>query len=239
LAARQALHSAFSTAGRRWPYWVFDRLGLVAEETVVEFGAGTGVLWRDNAERLPAGVRLLLTDRSAAMCQALRQIGLPGVLVAGADAERPPLASAVADLVVANHMLYHLRRPQAALAEMARMLRPGGRAVVATNGAGHLRQLRELLTELDIPVGPPWHSCFPLETAPAHLGAVFDRVDVHEFDNALHITDPGPVLGYVASLTMLTDQQAQQIHDAVADRIATAGVFHVDTASGLLIASTT
>jgi hypothetical protein len=118
---------------------------------------------------------------------------------------------------------------------MARVLRPGGRVAVATNGAGHLRELWRLLAELGIEVGTPWHLSFPLEAAPGLLTAVFDRVEVHPFDNALRIADADPVVGYVESLTALTDQQAQRLRAAVTARITAAGAFHVDTVSGLLL----
>jgi SAM-dependent methyltransferase len=236
LDARVTLHRAFSTAERSWPLWVFDRLQLTAGETVVELGAGTGALWQENAARLPPGVRLLLSDRSAAMCQALRRLGVPGLLVAQADAAQVPAASACADVVIASHMLYHLPEPDAALAEMARLIRPEGRAVVTTNGAGHLRQLRELLAELKIPVGPPLYSPFPLHTARARLSAVFGQVELLDFDNALRVTDPQPVVRYVASLTTLSAEQARLLHDAVAERISPTGAFHIDKVTGLLIA---
>jgi len=108
--------------------------------------------------------------------------------------------------------------------------------VVATNGAGHLRQPLVLLARLGIPVGLPPHRAFPLRTAAARMAAVFGRVEVHAFGDGLQVTDPLPVVGYVASLTLLSGGRACLLHIAVAVRIATTGVFHVDRVAGLIIA---
>ena len=68
-------------------------------------------------------------------------------------------------------------------------------AVVTTNGAGHLRQPLVLLARLGMPVGMPPHRAFRLQTAAARTAAVFGRVEVHAFDDALQVTDPQPVVG--------------------------------------------
>ncbi|WP_239163194.1 class I SAM-dependent methyltransferase [Paractinoplanes rishiriensis] len=64
---------------------------------------------------------LTLTDFSPAMCGRLRSV--PDARVVRCDAARLPLGAASFGTVVANHMLYHLDDPDAALAEFARVLR--------------------------------------------------------------------------------------------------------------------
>ena len=57
------------------------------------------------------------------------------------------LAGASFNAVVANHMLYHVEdRPQA-LAEIRRVLKPGGKLFAATNSDSHLAKIRQLLDE--------------------------------------------------------------------------------------------
>ncbi len=68
------------------------------------------------------------------------------------DAQAIPFADASFDMVIANHMLYHVPdRPQA-LAEIRRVLRPGGRLYAATGGANHLREIGELVQRFDIQI---------------------------------------------------------------------------------------
>ena len=54
-----------------------------------------------------------------------------GAVLAQGDVAALPLASASADLVVCWDVLEHLPAPECAIAEIARVLRPGGRAVLA------------------------------------------------------------------------------------------------------------
>ncbi|MGH2686591.1 MAG: class I SAM-dependent methyltransferase [Actinomycetota bacterium] len=100
---------------------------------VLEVGAGTGFfllnLWQ-------AGVveEAHATDISGGMLEVCRRNGaLLGTTVHTriADAERLPYDDGEFDLVVGHAFLHHIPEPEAALAEMARVLRPGGTLFVA------------------------------------------------------------------------------------------------------------
>src|SRR2546429_368984 len=136
--ARMALH-AYGTNPVGWYFWLGQRLPLARE--LLGARAGTGPLGGriDHAGR---GLRLTLTDFSPVMCRQLRTISAARVLQC--DAGKLPFGDGSFDTVVANHMLYHLDDPAAALAEFARVLRTGGRVAIATNGAGHLAELDDV-----------------------------------------------------------------------------------------------
>jgi ubiquinone/menaquinone biosynthesis C-methylase UbiE len=57
--------------------------------------------------------------------------GLANVTFETGDAERLPYPDAAFDLAVCGYSLHHLSRPDRALAEMARVVRPGGRVGIA------------------------------------------------------------------------------------------------------------
>jgi ubiquinone/menaquinone biosynthesis C-methylase UbiE len=61
------------------------------------------------------------------------------------DIQALPFADGEFDAVVANFMLYHVPDVQRGLAEVARVLRPGGRLVAATNGVRQLGELWDLV----------------------------------------------------------------------------------------------
>jgi ubiquinone/menaquinone biosynthesis C-methylase UbiE len=63
------------------------------------------------------------------------------------DAQALPLAPATFDRVLCSGVLYHVPDCRQALAEMRRVLRPGGRAVISTNGANTMARLYQLHAE--------------------------------------------------------------------------------------------
>jgi ubiquinone/menaquinone biosynthesis C-methylase UbiE len=93
----------------------------------LDVGAGTGRA----AAQLSAeyGVQVVALDRSARMGRLAASRGLPHVVVA--DAYRLPFAAGSFDGVSADRVLQHLDDPEAVLDELVRVLRPGGRLVLA------------------------------------------------------------------------------------------------------------
>lgn len=104
-----------------------------ADHTVVDVGAGTGLLSLAFAERT---ARVWAIDSSPAMGEYLRvkaaSAGLGNVEIVLASAVSLPLVDASADLVVSNYCLHELRDADKlrALAEALRVLKPGGRLMI-------------------------------------------------------------------------------------------------------------
>src|SRR5205814_7727452 len=89
LRARIELHRRFSTNPEPWQRWVFDRIEAGDDASVLEVGCGVGELWRQNADRIPDGWRLVLADRSPGMVAAARE-GAPSADVVVADVQALP-----------------------------------------------------------------------------------------------------------------------------------------------------
>lgn len=112
--------------------------------TVVELGAGTGA----NLGLYPATVeRLVLTEPEPAMLSQLRaRLGdvAPGIDVAvhRSSASSLPLGDGEADAVVSTLVLCSVADPEAVLAEVRRVLRPGGRLVLLEHVAADHRPSR-------------------------------------------------------------------------------------------------
>jgi ubiquinone/menaquinone biosynthesis C-methylase UbiE len=79
--------------------------------------------------------------------QRLRDSGIANVLLQEAHAADLPFVEASFDLVMCRSALHHFSRPDAAVAEMARVCRPGGRVVVADLVAPSA-QVRDAFDEL-------------------------------------------------------------------------------------------
>jgi ubiquinone/menaquinone biosynthesis C-methylase UbiE len=95
--------------------------------TYLEVGCGTGQDALALASRF--GVEVAGVDLSRAMVDEARRRGLSEAQVASADAL--PFDGASFAGCWADRVLQHLERPDAAVGEMARVTRPGGRVVVA------------------------------------------------------------------------------------------------------------
>lgn len=111
--------------------------------TVVELGAGTGANLRHATQNLEvarwiateptAAMRLRLEPRAEA---AARRLGVP-VGVVAAPAEALPLDEGSVDTVLSTLTLCTVQDPQAALAEVRRVLAPGGQLVLLEHVASH------------------------------------------------------------------------------------------------------
>jgi len=103
--------------------------GAQPGHTAADLGAGTGFV---TEALLAAGLNVFAVDQSPPMLAQLRaKFPACGALtVLEGRAERLPLPEASVDCVFANMLLHHADDPAAALAEMARIVRPGGRVVV-------------------------------------------------------------------------------------------------------------
>ncbi len=98
-------------------------------QLAADIGAGTGFLTEGLIRR---GLRVIAVDQSAVMLDAMRQrfSAEDAIDYRQGDAERLPLDDASVDVVFANMLLHHVENPPTAIAEMMRILKPGGRVVI-------------------------------------------------------------------------------------------------------------
>ena len=150
LAARADLHAKYGTANVRWFPWVAGQIDWPFYGDILEVGCGPGWMWEEAASQLPSELRLTLTDLSAGMVDvALDRASTVFETVQGCevDAQRLPFKPESFDVIVANHMLYHVPEPSRAVTEFARVLRPHGVLVAGTVGEGNLRELWQIRSE--------------------------------------------------------------------------------------------
>lgn len=107
-------------------------------EAVLDVACGAGAMSVAAASAVGSAGRVLGVDLAEAMVQAARQraqsLGLGNAHFARMDAERLALPDASFDVVLCALGLMYAPEPEAALREVHRMLRPGGRAALAVWG---------------------------------------------------------------------------------------------------------
>ncbi len=170
--------------------------------------------------------------------------------LAQGDAQALPFASASFDRVLCAGVLYHVANCAQALAEMRRVLRPGGRAVISTNGAYAMRRLYELHTlaarELDYEPLPITAGHFTMDDLPL-VQRAFPRVERHVLEGALVFETPDPALAFYATnrIDAIRDRPADGSHRArplprmrehIAAVIAREGAFTVLKSVGFFVA---
>ena len=118
---------------RIWKAYTVQVADLRPGDRVLDIAGGTGDLARAFAPRVGARGMVVLTDINEAMLRVGRDRLLDAGLAlptAVCDAERLPFADAGFDLVSVAFGLRNMTHKERALAEMARVLRPGGRLLV-------------------------------------------------------------------------------------------------------------
>jgi len=119
--------------------FAFEAVAEAEPQRVLEVGGGEGEL----AERIRAelGAEVIGIDQSERMVEIQRSKGIDARV---GDVQNLPFGDGEFDVVVAAWMLYHLPDLDRGLAEIARVLKAGGRLVAATNATDHLQELWDL-----------------------------------------------------------------------------------------------
>ena len=248
LDARAALHRQFTVSEQEWMPWVFDQIALQPNEKVLECGGGPGWIWRDNLDRLPSGCHITFTDLSPGMV-AEAQAALSPVadrfIFQTVNIMELPFEDNSFDVVVANHMLYHVPdRPQA-LAEIKRVLKSDGRFLAATNGNNHLAELHTLGKDL-IPLAGatpeelPLGQGFRLEDGRSQLEPYFTNIEKRIYHSHLAVAEVEPLINYILSSSearaRVTAERRQQVAAHVGQIIAEKGHFHISKDTGIFVA---
>ncbi len=243
LPARGDLHARFGTSPIGWLHWYFQHLlSLPSTAHILEVGCGPAWLWQENADRIPSGWHITLTDLSPGMIGQARQ-NLAAVnrdfTFADVDVQELPFPDESYDAVIANHMLYHVPDLQRGLAQIRRVLKSGGRLFAATNGREHMQELREIAHEVYAGIPPERITGFGLEEGAKDLRPHFTAIEVHPFDNTLHVTEAEALKGYVRSMQM-AQRVGQEVVDTIERRIDEQmeldGAIDIRTRAGVFIA---
>lgn len=113
------------------PQRFVDRLGVRPGDAVADLGAGPGFFTMPLAERVGPSGRVYAVDVSPEMVRILRERGLPPQVHAEVSEEnRFPIPDAVVAVALLGFVLHEISDPTPFLADVRRILAPGGRLVV-------------------------------------------------------------------------------------------------------------
>jgi ubiquinone/menaquinone biosynthesis C-methylase UbiE len=139
LRVRQETHERYSVPPVNFPEWVISRAEWRGDEIVLDIGIGTGTYGKLLKKHLPH-VRYIGMDNAPGMLRTHPERDSLTL----ADAQRLPFPNAKFDVVMANHMLYHVPDVDQTLREIRRVLKPDGMLMASTNSLQTMPEFQAL-----------------------------------------------------------------------------------------------
>jgi len=188
-----------------WREWVFDNLDFSNVTRVLELGCGNGILWKDNIHRVPENVRIILSDNSKGMVDAARktlgehnrQFEFKVI-----DACQTSFKDNHFQMIIANHMLYHIENKEKVFSEIDRLLTGDGFAYASTLSTRNLNELIDIVGEFSRSLvfdNIQTIQNFNLENGEDVLSSYFDVTGNYIYQNDIIIRNTEPLILYLAS----------------------------------------
>lgn len=248
LNRRINIHS-YSTSPEDWMKWVFDRMNIQQGDRILELGCGTGLLWTRNFDQLRPDTELFLTDISEQMLQSVRnffednrdELNKKNIKVHFIVADANDLhIDGDFDVIIANHMLYHVERKKQCLDNIRKHLKQGGTFYCSTIGSGHMRQIHELIQEFDSNLIVPLKKVadtFTLQNGGEQLRHYFNKVKLEVQDNDLVVDDATAIWNYVFSfggnISQTLDSRGESFMSLIEEKLRKQGALYINKETGL------
>jgi len=198
---------------------------------ILELGCGDASLWNKNFNHIPSNWEITLTDFSDGMLKdAKKNLGekRSRFNFKIVNAENIPFEEESFNVVIANHMLYHVPNINKALKEINRVLKSEGILFASTVGKNHMKEIREIISTFDIYslTSESWESTdsFQLENGLKIISEYFNMVELKRYKDNLKVTDPVYILDYIFSMpgnneVNLSSKDLKKIYDYLEDNI--------------------
>jgi ubiquinone/menaquinone biosynthesis C-methylase UbiE len=214
-----------------WAEVLIDLVGVDAGDTVLDVATGPGTVARTAAIRAGRSGRVVGIDLSAPMLEVARskpaEPGAAPIEFIHAPADELQLPDAGFNVVLCQQGLQFFPDQIAALREMRRVLKPGGRVGIAVWAKGYGRDIEQVLSDCLTRVGAKQPTYPSFGTRPDDLTGALSEVGFDSIrceDRTLEISVSGGMEELLegwaagpmrAELMALDPNQAQQFRDCV------------------------
>ncbi len=209
---RRHIHDTYTIPRVNYVDWVLSNYQWRGNERLLDVGCGHGAYYDP------------LMDHGA----DLQYYGLDieaGVLIEHphpsgrvlADAQYIPFPDNSFDVIMANHMVYHVQNIDQTLAEFHRVLKPGGCLIGATNSVQNMPELQVLMRRAILllahsaspQIQPPIPASdnFALENGTRYLARYFYAVARYDLPSKLVFPEIEPVMEYIESTRPMREPQ--------------------------------
>jgi DNA-binding transcriptional MerR regulator/ubiquinone/menaquinone biosynthesis C-methylase UbiE len=240
----------YNTSTVNWMDWVYDHLHIEEGMKILEIGCGNGLLWLTNIERLPANLEIFLSDHSEGMLDSVKSclnkytddLEKKNIQIhyRHEDSNYLQLNDMKFDVIIANHMLYHLERIQDCLFNLKKALKKDGYLICSTIGNGHMKELMDLVFQYDPTIDNTLEIClnrFSLQNGEEQLSKLFDSVKQYDYDSNLIVDNADVIWNYVYSFPgnapIILERTGDKLMKMIKERIEKEGAFLIHKETGL------
>jgi ubiquinone/menaquinone biosynthesis C-methylase UbiE len=232
----------FGTNPQNFRDWQVEYIESGEDLSILELGCGTGDLWTKLKNKF-RNCQIILSDLSEGMIEKSRAaLGTENFEYRKIDFHSLPFEPDRFDIVISNHNLYHADDFNQVLAEIQRVLKPGGKFYATTNSSRHLSEFRDLLQIEEDHLWPNSliTSEFGAESAGEKLKDFFSNIQCHFHENELRITDFEAIKSYFLSVRdermhKRVTELSDQIQQIVEEDIKTKGYFSANTRACMFV----
>ncbi|MBE9524701.1 MAG: class I SAM-dependent methyltransferase [Chloroflexi bacterium] len=254
LSVRIRTHELYSQPKNDFPQWVLDHIDWQDIDTVLDVGCGAGIYIPNLQKRLSPQGMIISADISMGMLRDVaKKPFAASTNLLNARARHTPLPDDSCDVVLANHMLYHVPDIPAVIQEIRRILRPGGALIATTNAESSmltfLDEIQAAYQALGMPITllpTPFRKNFSLESGGEFITQYLQHMEIHRFESALVFPEAAPVLAYIQSMHTFYESHLptqikwadvlEQLQKQIAGIIQNDGVYRVSKTAGVFIA---
>ena len=217
LLIRTKLHLKYSTNKQGFVPWLFDKYEFLENCNILELGCGNGSQWENRIENLPKDCTLTLSDYSKGMVDSVRKkySKYNNVSFKEIDIQDITFPDETFDVIIANHMLYHIPNLQKALSEVKRVLKNGGKFYSTTNGNGGMRPFLHNALKHFNPDTKAFTQEIPfnLQNGYEILSNHFSKVKRIDFEDSLAITETQDLVDWMKSTISIASYSEKDINE--------------------------
>lgn len=251
LKIRQDTHDKYTVPKTDFARWALETIQWKGTETILDIGTGMGTYYARLVAMVP-DVNYYAIDISHKLLKSH-----PANSVVMSDVIQMPYPDNMFDVIMANHMLYHVPDIDVALKEIKRVLKPDGKILAATNSIHTMPELQVLMRRAIVlltrygatQVRPPAFPSdnFALENGTRILAHHFFAVVRHDIPSQLVFTDIEPAIAYLESMRDLRQESLPDdvawedmmliMRQQITQLIKHLGKLEINKVSGVLVAS--
>lgn len=212
LLLRQDIHDKYTVPKLDYVTWALSCARWRGDERVLDVGCGPGRWNTVIREQLP-DVTYYGLDLHAGMVAGHPYKRTLGV----GDIQHLPYPDNTFDVVMANHMMFHVPDIEQAIQECRRVLKPEGIMLASTNSVNNMPEFQVLFRRAITLLAPPGTShiqiplpsshLFTLESGTRFLSRHFYAVVRYDLPSALVFPDVEPVIAYLESTRPMREPQ--------------------------------